>query len=244
MRDKLIPFFGEAWINAFSDRALGELDEIFTYLKERKQHATIVPEQKNLFRAFKETPLDQVKVLVLGQDPYHSFAGDVPVANGLAFSINEDVKDVFFLPPSLRNILSEIQNDVYPMSFDPERLSLNYKEEWGSRLTAQGVLLLNTALTVEEGAPEAHCKLWESFIECVMQVLAAQEKSIVWLLFGKHAHAYEQYIPKHHKVIKTSHPSPLGATKQGKDYPAFIGSRCFSTCNILLEADGQTPIKW
>ncbi len=68
MRDKLIPFFGEAWINAFSDRALGELDEIFTYLKERKQHVTIIPEQKNIFRAFKETPLDQVKVVILGQD--------------------------------------------------------------------------------------------------------------------------------------------------------------------------------
>lgn len=105
-------------------------------------------------------------------------------------------------------------------------------------------MLLNTALTVEEGTPEAHCKLWEGFIECVMQVLAAQEKPIVWLLFGRMAHAYEKYIPSHHKVIKTSHPSPLGSTKQGKDYPAFIGSRCFSTCNILLENEGLTPIKW
>ena len=111
------------------EKAFAELSNIFDHLRQRKHEATIIPEQKNLFRAFKETPLDQVKVVILGQDPYHSFVGDVTVANGLAFSINEDVKDVFFLPPSLRNILSEIQNDVYPMSFDPERLSLNYKEE-------------------------------------------------------------------------------------------------------------------
>jgi uracil-DNA glycosylase len=111
------------------EKAFAELSNIFDHLRQRKHEATIIPEQKNIFRAFKETPLDQVKVVICAQDPFHTFVGDVPVANGLAFSINEDVKDVFFLPPSLRNILSEIQNDVYPMSFDPERLALNYKEE-------------------------------------------------------------------------------------------------------------------
>lgn len=176
--------------------------------------------------------------------PYHSFCKDVPVANGFAFAINEDVEDPFFLPPSLRNIITEIENDIYPMSFNPERLALSYKEEWGSRLAQQGVFLLNTALSVEESTPEAHCLLWKGFIAEVMNVLAAREETVVWLLFGKHAHAYEKYIPDTHRIIKTSHPSPLGANKTGEDFTAFIGSRCFSTCNILLEEHERTPIVW
>lgn len=181
---------------------------------------------------------------MLGQDVYYTEVNDVPVANGFSFAINEKIDDPFFLPPSLRNILAEIQNDVFPMSFDPERLALTYAEEWGQRLADQGVLLLNTALTVEKGHPEAHCKLWENFISIVMQTLAKKEEPVIWMLWGKHAHAYEKFIPSSHKIIKTSHPSPLGATKEGKDYPAFIGSRCFSMCNILLEDNGITPIKW
>ena len=81
-----------------------------------------------MFRAFKETPLNKINVVVLGQDPYHSICEGVPVANGLSFSINEEIKDVFFQPPSLRNILTEIENDIYPMTFIPERLALSYKE--------------------------------------------------------------------------------------------------------------------
>lgn len=90
--------------------------------------ANILPEQKNIFRAFKETPLSKVKVIVIGQDPYHTYCEEVPVANGLSFSINEEIKDLFFQPPSLRNILTEIENDIYPMTFIPERLALSYKE--------------------------------------------------------------------------------------------------------------------
>lgn len=226
------------------EEAFTELQTIFDKLKELKTQVQIFPEQSNIFRAFKSTPLDQVKVVVIGQDPYHNEVNEVPVANGFSFAINEKIDDPFFLPPSLRNILAEIQNDVFPMSFDPERLALTYAQEWGQRLADQGVLLLNTALTVEKGHPEAHCKLWAGFILEVMQVLQKEQRPIVWLLMGKHAHAWVDHIPAHHKIIKTSHPSPLGATKEGKDYPAFIGSRCFSLCNILLEEHGQTPIKW
>lgn len=226
------------------EEAFTELQTIFDKLKELKTQVQIFPEQSNIFRAFKSTPLDQVKVVICGMDPYHSVVNEVPVANGFSFAINEKIDDPFFLPPSLRNILAEIQNDVFPMNFDPERLALTYAEEWGQRLADQGVLLLNTALTVEKGHPESHCKLWENFTSIVMQTLAKKEEPVIWMLWGKHAHAIEKYIPSHHKVIKTSHPSPLGATKQGKDYPAFIGSRCFSLCNILLEDNGITPIKW
>lgn len=180
----------------------------------------------------------------MGQDPYHSLCENIPVANGLSFSINEDIKDVFFQPPSLRNILTEIENDIYPMTFIPERLALSYKEAWGSRLTEQGVFLLNTALTVESGNPNSHNKLWEHFTLKVLEQVAGKEDMVVWILMGKEAQKYESLIPSHHRTLKTSHPSPLGAYKEGKDYPAFIGSRIFSTCNILLEEHGKTSVSW
>lgn len=150
-----------------------------------KTQVQIFPEQQNIFRAFKSTPLDQVKVVVISQDPYYTEVNDVPVANGFCFAINEKIDEPFFLPPSLRNILTEIQNDVFPMSFDPERLALTYAQEWGQRLADQGVLLLNTALTVEKGHPEAHCKLWENFISIVMQALAKKEEPVIWMLWGE-----------------------------------------------------------
>lgn len=242
-KQTLEPHLG-SWIYNLPDESVTELASIFAHLKEVKEQVQIFPEQKNIFRAFKETPYENVKVVVLGQDVYYNEVDEVPVANGLCFSINENIKDPFFIPPSLRNILSEVETDTFPAYFNPERLSLTYKEAWGERLAKQGVFLLNTALTVERNKPEAHCELWSKFTTQVIETLAKKETPIVWMLFGKFAHAYEKYIPKHHMIIKTSHPSPLGAHKQGKDYPAFIGSRCFSTCNMLLEESGQTPIEW
>ena len=191
-------------------------------IEERKQH-TVYPPGKLIFSAFNHTPFTNVNVVILGQDPYHG-AGQ---ANGLCFSVSDGIK----MPPSLVNIFKEILNDLgftIPTSGNLER--------WAD----QGVLLLNTMLTVRANEPGSHQgKGWESFTDSVIKHISTQKKGVVFLLWGKYAQAKEQLIDgsKHH-ILKAAHPSPFSA------YNGFMGCKHFSKTNEILAAQGKKEIDW
>jgi uracil-DNA glycosylase len=190
---------------------------------ERNAGKLIYPPGKLIFNAFNSTPLDAVKVVILGQDPYHG-AGQ---AHGLCFSVPEGIKP----PPSLVNIFKELHSDL---GFAiPSHGNL---ESW----THQGVFLLNAILTVEAASPASHQgKGWEEFTNAVISTLSAQREGLIFLLWGKYAHNKETLIDerKHH-ILKAPHPSPFSA------HTGFLGCKHFSTVNRLLIEQGQSPIDW
>lgn len=201
-------------------------------LKRRvnKQYDTkhVLPHRPNLFKAFELTPFDKVKVVILGQDPYPTDGH----AMGLSFSVPEGAP----VARSLKNIFKEREADLGI----PVDQGLNGDL---SLWAEDGVLLLNTILTVEAGQPASHKNIgWQALIDPVFEALNQSLTPIVFILWGGHAHKYLDNIDVTlHKVVMSSHPSPLGATKT--DQP-FTGSRCFSKANLLLTGSGQTPIDW
>lgn len=197
--------------------------ELIAFIESEYSNKTIYPPKTNLFQAFKLTPLNQVKVVIIGQDPYHN----PNQANGLAFSVNENVT----LPPSLKNIYKEIERSFgYSMSNNGALSS------WAK----QGVLLLNTILTVEENKPLSHQnKGWETFTLEIIKALNALNQPICFLLFGQHAKQYEKHLNNpNHLVLKTVHPSPLSAHR------GFIGSDVFKKCNDYLKDKEVSTIDW
>lgn len=186
-------------------------------------NSQVYPPRDELFKAFELTPLDQVKVVILGQDPYHG-PGQ---ANGLAFSVHPFLP----LPPSLRNIYHELENDLAVSC--PNHGDL---QTWAD----QGVLLLNTCLTVEAGKAHSHKKFgWENFTQFIIKEISRSQEHVVFILWGNHAQTYKKYIDcQRHKVIESTHPSPLSA------YRGFFGSRPFSKANADLIEWGLTPIQW
>jgi uracil-DNA glycosylase len=216
------------WKDAVSDAiASDSFQNLESFLaQERASGATIYPPQGDIFSAFNLCPFDDVKVVIVGQDPYHG-PGQ---GHGLAFSVRHGVKP----PPSLRNIVREAMEDV---SIDePKHGNL---EHWAG----QGVLLLNTVLTVRRGEANSHSKVgWEDFTDEVIRVLNEREDGLVFLLWGNPAAKKAKGVDdSKHVVIKTSHPSPLGATKTNSP---FLGSRCFSRTNEALESMDKSPIDW
>lgn len=196
--------------------------ELSSFLMGQRETETIFPAPQNIFRAFELTSYRDTKVVILGQDPYHG-SGQ---AHGLSFSVEADQK----LPPSLRNIFKELASD------------LNCKPPTGGDLTVwanQGVLLLNTVLTVRSGAANSHKKRgWEEFTDAVIKTLNDHPQPIVFILWGKPAQKKAAAInDRHHKII-APHPSPLSA------YRGFFGSRPFSAANAALKNLGRAPIKW
>jgi uracil-DNA glycosylase len=191
---------------------------------ERASH-DVFPPADEVFAAFEHTPFESVRVLLLGQDPYH----DDGQAHGLCFSVRRGVP----LPPSLKNIYKELATDVGVQA--PEHGCLT---RWAER----GVLLLNTVLTVRAHEPNSHRKKgWETFTDRVIEVLAAREDPLVFLLWGKPAQQKIPLIEKHggrHEIILSAHPSPLSA-KSG-----FFGSKPFSNTNEALARWGKPPIDW
>ncbi len=183
---------------------------------------TVYPEPVNVFRAYDMCPFDQVKVVILGQDPYHG-PGQ---ANGLCFAVNDDIQ----IPPSLRNIYKEIRNDL---GIEP-----NPSGDL-SRWAKQGVLLLNSVLTVKAHQAASHANMgWEAFTTATIQALSQNRHHIVYILWGAYAQKKGQGIDHDHNlVLKSAHPSPLSATK-------FYGNHHFSQCNKYLEQTNQTPIDW
>lgn len=191
--------------------------------KERQQGKTIYPKQNEIFNALKLTPFDQVKVVILGQDPYHG----PNQAHGLCFSVRRGVSP----PPSLKNIFQEIHNDL-GIPF-PQHGCL---EKWAK----QGVLLLNAVLTVEAGKAHSHANIgWEHFTDRVIECLNEYREGLVFLLWGSQAQRKGRMIdPTRHYVLKAAHPSPLSAQR------GFFGCRHFSKTNRLLTEMGRTPIDW
>ena len=201
-----------------------QMRELSAFLRQRKQvGARIFPPGPQLFSAFEATPFDAVKVVILGQDPYHG-AGQ---AHGLCFSVLPGVP----VPPSLDNIFKEIQADLGIVRPDHGCLL-----PWAR----QGVLLLNSVLTVEEGRAGAHQnKGWEGFTDHVIEVLATQREDLVFLLWGSYAQAKGKVIDtRRHRVLRAPHPSPLSA------YRGFMGCGHFSATNQFLARQGQVPIDW
>lgn len=193
------------------------------FLEKEYSNKTVFPKRENIFRAFKLTEYDKVKVVILGQDPYH----DVNQANGLAFSVNEGVK----LPPSLVNIYKEITNEyggVIPKNGD--------LESWAK----QGVLLLNTVLTVRAHMPNSHKnKGWETFTDEVIRKLNDKSKPIVFLLWGNNAKRKKSLIDTNkHYVLESVHPSPLSSHR------GFFGCNHFIKVNEILNYLNEGEIKW
>lgn len=185
---------------------------------------TIYPPKEYIFNAFKYCPLDKVKVVILGQDPYHGEGQ----AHGLSFSVSKGIG----LPPSLRNIYGELQTDVNFSNPGHGDLS-----EWAK----QGVLLLNDVLTVKAGQAGSHQKLgWEQFTENVISFLSNEKSSLVFMLWGNHAQKKCKNIDRSkHLVLTSGHPSPMSAN-QGK----WFGNKHFSQANDYLVQHGKMPINW
>ncbi|WP_436374214.1 uracil-DNA glycosylase [Cytobacillus sp. BC1816] len=193
------------------------------FFKKEYEKQTIYPKQEDIFNALQYTAYKDVKAVILGQDPYHG-PGQ---AHGLSFSVQPDVK----LPPSLKNIFKEMQDDL---GFEVP--NNGYLLKWAR----EGVLLLNTVLTVRKGQAHSHKgKGWETFTDTVIQKLNEREKPVVFILWGKPAQEKEALIdPSKHYIIKSPHPSPFSARK------GFFGSRPFSRTNEILQELGEEPIDW
>ncbi len=207
-QEKLKPYFKNILSKIESERALGK---------------TIYPANSDIFNAFKFTPLDKVKVVILGQDPYH---GDGQ-AHGLCFSVKRGVQ----LPPSLQNIFKEIYSDLGIPK--PQHGCL---ESWAH----EGVLLLNSVLSVEADLPGSHSKLgWQQFTDFVISALSSHCTNLVFILWGAYAQKKLELIDQsRHQILTAAHPSPLSASR------GFLGCKHFSRCNQLLENCHKTPINW
>ena len=199
------------------------MKELFKQLHKEYDSEVVYPPKNEVFRAFQLTPYSETKVVILGQDPYHG----PHQANGLSFSVEEGTK----FPPSLRNIFNELVEDIkceYPSSGD--------LSSWAK----QGVLLLNTTLTVKESQPMSHTGMgWERFTDVVLSEINKKSTPVVFILRGKHAQSKKKLIDQSkHFVIESAHPSPLSARR------GFFGSHPFSKTNTFLISKGLTPINW
>lgn len=197
-------------------------EELTTKVREQYLSKKVYPPAKNVFAAFDLCPFDKVKVVIVGQDPYHG----AKQANGLSFSVNDGIP----LPPSLKNIYKEIHDDLGITPLVSGDLS---------RWAKQGVLMLNSVLTVLANTPTSHSGIgWEKFTDAVIQALNEKKKHIVYMLWGKYAQTKGAVINREDNLVLTSgHPSPYSAT-------LFFGNHHFSKCNKYLEEHGITPIDW
>ncbi len=198
-------------------------EELVSFVKDEYGRGTVYPAGRNIFRAFDRCPVDKLKVVIIGQDPYHG-PGQ---ANGLCFSVGEGVP----FPPSLRNILQEVRDDVgapIPLSGELER--------WAE----QGVLLLNAVLTVRAHEAASHAGHgWEHFTDAVVKAIAERKEGIVYMLWGSYAQKKGSIAdPSRNLILKAVHPSPLSA------YRGFFGCKHFSAANAYLTSIGKEPIEW
>ncbi len=197
--------------------------KLITFVKEEYKNGTVYPPGPYIFRDFNECPFDKLKVVILGQDPYHTPG----VANGLAFSANPNQR----IPPSLINIYKEMYNDLgNPMPTHPDL------SDWAK----QGVLLLNATLTVRKGEAGSHQgQGWEEFTDNTIQIVSEKKEHVVFILWGAYAQKKEFLIDQNkHLVIKSAHPSPFSADR------GFFGSRPFSKTNEYLKSHGLGEINW
>lgn len=218
---KIEPSWKKVLEKEFSEKYFQDLVK---FVKQEYNNSTIYPPAKFIFNAFELTPFDKVKVVILGQDPYHG----PNQANGLAFSVNNGIK----LPPSLVNIYKEIENDLGIKTINKG----GCLDGWAK----QGVLLLNATLTVRANQAGSHQnKGWEKFTDSVIKLLSDKKENLVFILWGNYAQKKGVVIDENkHLVIKSAHPSPLSA------YNGFFGSKPFSQTNSYLIFSNQEPINW
>ena len=198
--------------------------DLYRFVKEEYSTKVVYPPADDIFNALHLTPLKDVKVLILGQDPYHN----EHQAHGLSFSVLPDQKEI---PPSLQNIYKELQEDLG--CYIPNN---GYLKKWAD----QGVLMLNTVLTVRAHEPNSHQgRGWENFTDAIIQAVNQKDEPVVYMLWGRPAQSKIPMLtnPKH-LILKAPHPSPLSA------YRGFFGCRHFSRCNEFLSQNGLKPIDW
>tara|TARA_B100001769_G_C22074497_1_gene578505 strand:- start:430 stop:1116 length:687 start_codon:yes stop_codon:yes gene_type:complete len=197
--------------------------KLLIFLNEQIRTEKVYPEIENLFQAFNETAFENVKVVILGQDPYHGFRQ----AHGLSFSVRQGIK----IPPSLRNIFIELKSDL-----NVDLPESGHLLKWSK----EGVLLLNSVLTVKENTPGSHQKKgWEKLTDEAIKSLSKEREHIVFILWGRYAQEKESLIDaKKHFIIKSPHPSPFSAHK------GFFGSKPFSQSNDFLQSFGISPVNW
>lgn len=198
-------------------------EELTRFVREEYANGTIYPAGKNIFRAFDKCPVDKLKVVIIGQDPYHG-PGQ---ANGLCFSVNDGVA----FPPSLQNIFKEISSDIGTPT--PQSGNLD-------RWAEQGVLLLNAVLTVRAHQAASHAgKGWEQFTDAMVRIINQHKEGLVYMLWGSYAQRKGQIAdPARNLILKSVHPSPLSV------YRGFFGCKHFSQANEYLVSRGQEPIIW
>lgn len=217
-RKQLNKYLNEDWIEILQDFVLSDsFDHIFDVLKDSSH---ILPKSEHCFRAFNCCNPKLMKVLVIGQDPFYTVKDETPVANGLAFS-----SGVYgYMPPSLRNIMKECKREkpIYDLY------------EWAN----QGVLLLNTALTVEEGRPGCHVDLWRPFTEFVLKRINETKKDMIVMLWGAKAKSYKELLTNQ-IILEAGHPSPLNTSAD-----KFIGCNHFEICNQQLRNLKKREIVW
>lgn len=198
-------------------------DQLTAFVREAYQTHVVFPPAANIFRAFDSCPADRLKVVIIGQDPYHN----VGQANGLCFSVAAGTQ----FPPSLQNILKEVSDDTgapYPETGELDR--------WAE----QGVLMLNSVLTVQAHTPTSHAgKGWEEFTDAVVRTIAQRKNHVVYMLWGSYAQRKAAAVdPTENYILTAPHPSPLSA------FRGFFGCKHFSRANEYLVSTGQTPIVW
>lgn len=213
----------KSWSEKLKDRFSQDYKrELFSWLEEEYASKTVFPPKEKVFNALNLVPCEQVKVVIIGQDPYHTFGQ----ADGLAFSCHNGTPQ-----PSLRNIYKEITDDLgYSMSSSTDLTP------WAM----QGVMLLNTSLTVVEHMPASHSnKLWHTFTTEIVKILNELNQPIVFMLWGNHAKSFLPLLNNfNHLILTSAHPSPFSA------YNGFFGSKHFSKCNNYLMSHGLKPIDW
>ena len=214
----------ESWKKRLADEFEKDyFKQLTDFVKQEYRQGTVYPPGPYMFNAFEHCPFDKVKVVILGQDPYH----EPGQAHGLCFSVKPEVD----IPPSLVNIYKELEDDLG--CYIPNN---GYLEKWAR----QGVLMLNTVLTVRAHQANSHKEIgWEQFTDAAIKVLAGQDRPMVFILWGRPAQRKKEMIhnPKH-LVLMSAHPSPLSA------YRGFFGSHPFSRTNEYLEENGLAPIDW
>ena len=216
--------FNNDWDGILADEFSSKYyQKLRQFLKAQYETCTVYPSMYDIFNALKLASFNGIKIVVLGQDPYHGLGQ----AHGLSFSVRAGIAQ----PPSLVNIFKELSTDCgIPM---PQSGDLT---PWAR----QGVLLLNTTLTVRAGEPMSHANMgWETFTDKIIQLLNEREEPVIFMLWGSHAQKKTALITKpHHHILKAPHPSPLSAHR------GFLGCKHFSTANMLLQDNGKTPINW
>ena len=221
----MINLIGNKWDEILKDEFKSEyFIKLNNFLNEEYKNKIIYPEKDNIYNALKFTPPDKIKAVILGQDPYIN-PGE---AHGLAFSVNHGVK----IPPSLKNIFKELNADI-GMNIPKNGCLVSWAE--------QGVLLLNSVLTVEAGKSNSHTKKgWEKFTDYIIKYLGEKENPIVFILWGKNAQSKEELIKNYnnHLILKAPHPSPLSAST------GFFGCRHFSQTNKFLADNNLKTIDW